>query len=68
MIRIPFYETSHFVFSNFSPHVVNIEGVAFPTVEHAYHAAKFNEENIKREIQQPKSPLIAYEDSIKSDD
>ena len=61
MIRIPYYETSHFVFSNFSPHSVKRDGVVYPTAEHAYHAAKFDDEKIKDEIRQAGSPLEAYD-------
>jgi ribA/ribD-fused uncharacterized protein len=60
MIKIPYYETSNFVFSNFSPHAIKINGKVFPTVEHAYHAAKFDDEKIKEEIRNAKSPLESY--------
>jgi ribA/ribD-fused uncharacterized protein len=61
MIKIPYYETSNFVFSNFSPHSVTINEIKYPTVEHAYHAAKFDNEKIKEEIKNAGSPLKAYE-------
>lgn len=60
MIQIPYYETSYFVFSNFSPHAVTMNGVLYPTAEHAYHAAKFDDEKIKVEIRNARSPLEAY--------
>ena len=61
MIKIPYYETSYFVFSNFSSHSVKINGLFYPTVEHAYHAAKFEDEKISEEIRNSRSPLEAYE-------
>jgi len=61
MIKIPYYETSNFVFSNFSPHTIFYKGVEYPTVEHAYHSEKFDDEKIKEEIKNAKSPLIALE-------
>jgi hypothetical protein len=61
MIKIPYYETSNFVFSNFSPHSVKIEGILYPTAEHAYHAAKFDDEKIKDEIKNAGSPLEAFQ-------
>ena len=60
MIKIPYYETSNFVFSNLSPHAVEFKGVLYPTSEHAFHVAKFDDPNIKSEIQNAKSPLEAF--------
>ena len=44
MIKIPHYETSYFLFSNFSPHRVVYKGVSYPTLEHAFQAQKFLDE------------------------
>lgn len=60
MIKIPYYETSFFVFSNFSSHAVVYKNILYPTAEHAYHASKFDDEKIKNEILNAKSPLEAY--------
>lgn len=60
MIKIPYYETSNFVFSNFSPHSLKMYGIVYPTVEHAFHAAKFEDEKIKDEIKNAISPLEAF--------
>jgi ribA/ribD-fused uncharacterized protein len=60
VIKIPYYESSHFVFSNFSPHSIEFDGILFPTAEHAFHAAKFDDPTIKSEIQHSRSPLEAY--------
>jgi ribA/ribD-fused uncharacterized protein len=61
MIKIPYYETSYFVFSNFSPHTVLYKNILYPTVEHAFHAAKFDDEQIRNEIRNAGSPLRAFE-------
>lgn len=60
MIKIPFYETSYFVFSNFSAHSIIFHGILYPTAEHAYHAAKFDDKKIKDEIKNAGSPLEAF--------
>ena len=61
MIKIPYYERSYFVFSNFSPHTVIFNNILYPTAEHAFHAAKFEDEKIKEEIKNAGSPLEAFE-------
>lgn len=61
MIRIPYYETSSFVFSNFSAHEVTYKGVTYPTVEHAYHAQKFEDNALLEKIMQAPSPLVAWQ-------
>jgi ribA/ribD-fused uncharacterized protein len=60
MIKIPYYETSYFAFSNFSPHAIVYGGILYPTAEHVFHAAKFTDEKIKEQIRNAKSPLEAY--------
>jgi len=60
MIKIPYYETSYFVLSNFSAHTVEIDSVVYPTAEHAYHAAKFTDEKIQDDIRNARSPVEAY--------
>lgn len=37
--------------SNFYPAVVELDGMYFPTVEHAYQAAKFDDVAIRRSVQ-----------------
>lgn len=61
MIEIPYYESSGFVFSNFSPHSVVINDVQYPTVEHAFHAQKFADPTLKERIRTCTSPLAAWE-------
>lgn len=60
-VEIPYYETSYFVFSNFSPHSVEIDGVVYPTVEHAFHAQKFDDEALRERFRTCGSPLAAWE-------
>jgi len=60
MIKIPHYETSYFLFSNFSPHRVVYKGVSYPTLEHAFQAQKFLDEKTRNEIKDASSPLSAF--------
>ena len=39
--RVCFYEQDFYVLSNFSSFTVELDGVRYPTAEHAYHAMKF---------------------------
>jgi ribA/ribD-fused uncharacterized protein len=59
MIKIPYYEHTHFVLHNFSSHAILYKGALYPTVEHAYHSQKFDNEEIKKIIRTAKSPLEA---------
>lgn len=59
MSKILFYEDTYYLFSNFSAHAVEYKGKLYPTSEHAYHAAKFDSEEIKEKIKNAKSPLEA---------
>lgn len=61
MIAIPYYETSNFVFSNFSAHAVKYKGVAYPTAEHAFHAQKFDNEMLRNQLRDCPSPVAAWE-------
>lgn len=61
MVEIPFYETSGFVFSNFSAHRIEYNGELYPTVEHAFHAQKFTEGRIRERIISASSPLVAWQ-------
>ena len=61
MVKIPYYESSYFVFSNLSPLSVQYKGILYPTSEHAYHSAKFDQPEIKEEIRKARSPLEVVE-------
>lgn len=60
MITIPYYETSYFAFHNFSAHAIEIDGVIYPTAEHAFHAFKFEDDVLRQKIIECKSPIAAY--------
>lgn len=65
MIAIPYYETSNFIFSNFSAHTIEFNGVQYQTAEHAYHAQKFEDKGLCTQIQSCSSPLAAWQLSRK---
>lgn len=58
---IYFYDQWYDVLNNFSANAVEIDGVLYPTSEHAYQAAKCTDPNGKVEIIAAKSPLLAKE-------
>jgi ribA/ribD-fused uncharacterized protein len=58
---IYFYDQWYDVLNNFSANAVEINGVLYPTSEHAYQAAKCTDPDGKREIIAAKSPLFAKE-------
>lgn len=60
MISIPYYETSNFVFHNFSAHAIEINGTVYPTAEHAFHALKFEDEALRKRIRECPSPIAAF--------
>lgn len=55
-------------FSNLSSYMVEINGILFPTSEHAYQWSKFNDEKIKQEILQARSAYDAKMIAIKFKD
>lgn len=73
MGKIFFYESNYYLFSNFSAHEIEYNGVLYKTSEHAYQASKFDDEKIRNEIILSKSPLEAknlankYKDLVKKD-
>jgi len=48
-------------FSGFSAHVIEIDGVLYPTLEHAYHCVRFDDPNIRAAIRDARSPELAWE-------
>ncbi len=60
-IKIPYYETSGFCFSNFSAHAIEYQGLVYPTAEHAFHAQKFDDATLREQIINCGSPLMAWE-------
>lgn len=61
MITIRFYETDrpYGCFSNFSRHAVEIDGVDFPTSEHAFQAAKFTDAADREAVRSAATPFLA---------
>jgi len=45
---IRFFEKKHRFLSNFAPAFVGLDGQTYPTVEHAYQAAKFPPDSLRR--------------------
>ncbi len=53
-----FFDNSH-PLSNVYPCNIEIDGVVYPSAEHAYHCSKFVDPNIVREILRQKDPIDA---------
>lgn len=52
-------------FSAYSPHAIEVDGVLYPTVEHACHCQRYSEKEICDEIRATKSPVEAWKISQK---
>ena len=48
-------------FSGFSAHALEIDGIVYPTLEHAYHCLRFGDQEIAEEVRQARSPEAAWE-------
>lgn len=59
MKPVLFYDDEYYLLSNFSAHQVEFAGKLYPTVEHAYQAAKFSDEAIAEQVRLAKSPALA---------
>lgn len=53
------FQEKWFVFSNFYPAVVSYDGEEYPTVEHAYQAAKTLDPDERLKIREAKTPAAA---------
>jgi ribA/ribD-fused uncharacterized protein len=53
-------EIFYIYFTPYSSHAIDINGVRFPTVEHAYQCARYTDENIIEEIRTAASPVQAW--------
>lgn len=56
---INFYTPPFYALNNFSAHAIEVDGVVYPTAEHAYQAAKLIDPAAKKAIRQARSPLLA---------
>ncbi|MDQ5953206.1 MAG: N-glycosidase YbiA, partial [Patescibacteria group bacterium] len=52
-------------FSPYTSHAIKIDGVLYPTVEHAYQCLRYEDPNIIKEILSATSPMKAWEVSSK---
>ena len=52
-------------FSPYTAHAIEINGVIYPTVEHAYQCLRYEDEKIINEIKNARSPVQAWEISTK---
>lgn len=52
-------------FSPYTAHAIELDGVIYPTVEHAYQCAKYTDKKIIEEIRSQRSPVKAWEVSTK---
>ena len=50
-------------FSPYTAHAVEVEGLVYPTVEHAYQCARYDDAAIREEIRSQRSPVAAWETS-----
>jgi len=57
--QVFFYEHEFYVLSNFSSFAIHWRGELWPTVEHAYHAEKFEDEDIKEKVRNARSAHAA---------
>lgn len=53
--RIAYYEDEYYMLSNFSSHAIEYLGVLYMTPEHAYQAAKFNDQEVKDKVRNARS-------------
>lgn len=58
-------EIFYIYFSPYTAHAIEIDGVVYPTLEHAYQCARYTDPKIISEILQAKSPVKAWEVSSK---
>lgn len=58
-------EIFYIYFSPYTAHAIEIDGVVYPTVEHAYQCARYTDKNIIEEIRNAHSPVLAWETSSK---
>lgn len=59
-------EIFYIYFSPYTAHAINIDGLVFPTVEHAYQCARYTDKKIIEEIRNAPSPVLAWEISSKN--
>ncbi len=58
-------EKFYIYFSPYTAHALEIEGVVYPTLEHAYQCQRYTDQEIIKEIRLASSPIKAWEISSK---
>ncbi len=58
-------EKFYIYFSPYTSHAIEIDGIVYPTVEHAYQCARYTDSKIINEISTAHSPVKAWETSTK---
>lgn len=58
-------EKFYIYFSPYTAHALEIEGIVYPTVEHAYQCMRYTDPKIIEEIRLAHSPVKAWETSTK---
>lgn len=58
-------EIFYIYFSPYTAHALEIDGLVYPTVEHAYQCQRYTDQKIIAEIIEARSPLQAWETSCK---
>lgn len=54
-------EKFYIYFSPYTAHAIQVDGVSFPTVEHAYQCARYADQKIIEEIRSAPSPIRAWQ-------
>lgn len=50
-----------YYFSPYSAHMIEYNGVLYPTAEHAYHCQRYDDPTIQQRIREARSPLLAWQ-------
>lgn len=58
-------EKFYIYFSPYTAHALDIEGIVYPTLEHAYQCKRYTDPKIIEEIKNASSPIKAWEVSSK---
>lgn len=58
-------EIFYIYFSPYTAHTIEMDGVVYPTVEHAYQCSRYTDQKIIDEIKKAHSPVKAWETSSK---
>lgn len=58
-------EIFYIYFSPYTAHAIELNGVVYPTVEHAYQCQRYTDQKIIAEIISARSPMMAWQTSCK---